>query len=103
MKQIRSRFRLITMLLVCAFLLTTVLCAGSVLKTAGITLSSLFSADVPGLSVPPKPSVIPEPSVTPDTLPGSEAVSASPETAPSVSESPQTDNTPDPEYNVFGL
>ena len=32
MKQMRSRFRFLTLLLVCGFLLTLVLCAGSILK-----------------------------------------------------------------------
>ena len=33
MKQMRSRFRLLTLLLACAFLLAVVLCTGHVLKT----------------------------------------------------------------------
>ena len=40
MKQMRSRFRLLTLLIVCAFLLTVVLCTGHILKTTGISLSS---------------------------------------------------------------
>ena len=97
MKQMRSRFRLITLLLVCAFLLTTVLCAGSVLKTAGITLSSLSS--LPVLS----PVAVPESSGTPDLFPDSESTpdpSGSPSAEPTF---PGTDNPPSPEYNVFGL
>ena len=50
MKQMRSRFRLLTLLIVCAFLVTVVLCTGHVLKTAGISLSSL-SLPLPGISV----------------------------------------------------
>ena len=97
MKQMRSRFRLITLLLVCAFLLTTVLCAGSVLKSAGITLSSLSS--LPVLS----PAAIPESSGTPDLFLDSESTpdpSGSPSAEPTP---PGTDNPPSPEYNVFGL
>ena len=56
MKQMRSRFRLLTLLIVCAFLLTFVLCTGHILKTTGISLSSL-SLPVPGLSASPDPSV----------------------------------------------
>ena len=41
MKQMRSRFRLITLLLVCAFLLVLAVCSGTALKAAGITLDSL--------------------------------------------------------------
>ena len=40
MKLMRSRFRLIALLLACVFLLTAVVCAASVLKQAGVTLPS---------------------------------------------------------------
>jgi len=93
MKQMRSRFRLIGLLLVCAFLLTFVLCAGSVLKTAGFSLSSLPSIPVISGTDSPLPSV----TLTEDASP------VPPETTVSESPSPGTDNTPVPEYNVFGL
>ena len=68
MKQMRSRFRLLTLLIVCAFLLTVVLCTGHVLKTTGVSLSSL-SLPVPGLSASPDPSVSPESSPSPESTP----------------------------------
>ena len=90
MKQMRTRFRLITLLLACGFLLTLALCAGTVLKTAGITLPSLSSV-----------------SSTPDPLPSAAAPSLSPVPSgtpgPSDSALPENDSTPVPEYNIFGL
>ena len=96
MKQMRSRFRLLTLLLVCAFLLTVVLCAGSVLRTAGITFASLSSLTVVSQTAPPDSSVPPDhsPDPAPTTLPEN--------TSPG-NTLPGTDNSPDPEYNVFGL
>ena len=97
MKQMRSRFRLITLLLACSFLLVTILCVGSALKASHISLSSLFSMkpDIgivsPSLSVSPELSPGPEPSPFPSESPLTENAS------------PGTDNSPDPEYNVFGL
>ena len=93
MKQMRSRFRLITLLLVCGFLLTLALCGGSIIKTTGFTLPSLPSLPLISGTVTPDPSAspagdaTPAPSVSP--LPGSS--------------SPAPDNSPVPEYNVFGL
>lgn len=102
MKQMRSRFRLLTLLVVCAFLLTIVLCTGHVLKTAGISLSSL-SLPLPGISASPDPSVSSDASVSPDA-------SLAPEGTPdpwagfSVENTPAgTDNPPEEEYNVVGL
>ena len=97
MNQLRSRFRLITLLLACAFLLTLVLCTANVLKAAGVTLSSLSSLPFIGGSPSPGPSVSPDSS--PDTVltPGPAV------TIPSGNIFPETDNTPDPEYNVEGL
>lgn len=97
MKQMRSRFRLITLLLVCAFLLTLVLCTGKVLKTAGISLTSLPSVQDFGLSASPQPSV------SPDAFPGLNEAPALPEPTPAGNDSPGTDNTPEQEYNVTGL
>ena len=96
MKQMRSRFRLLTFLLACAFLLTLILCAGSVLRSAGITLASLSSLPpVSGTSAP-------DSSVSPELSPGAETISA-PEETPAGSSLPGTDISPEPEYNVFGL
>ena len=97
MKQMRSRFRLLTLLLACAFLLALVLCAGGVLKTAGVTLDSLSS--LPVLSVSPSP----DPSASPEISPEAGSASPMPDETPSPSVSPGTDNSPEPEYNVFGL
>ena len=96
MKQMRSRFRLLTLLIVCAFLLTVVLCTGHVLKTTGVSLSSL-SLPVPGLSASPDPSVSPESSPSPESTPDPWA-GFSVENTP-----PRTDNPPEEEYNVLGL
>ncbi len=97
MKQMRSRFRLLTLLLACAFLLTLVLCAGKTLKTAGITLDTLLS--------PTAASGTPQPdsSVTPDPWFGAITVTDAPDTTPAGSEPPGTDNPPPAEYNLFGL
>lgn len=97
MKQMRSRFRLITLLLACAFLLATVLCVGNALKAANISLADLLALKPAGGNVSPSPSGSPELSPGPDySLTPSE--SPLPENA-----FPGTDNSPVPEYNVFGL
>ena len=96
MKQMRSRFRLITLLLACAFLLTLVLCTGNALKTAGITLPSL--SGLPGAG-----SGNPSSSDLPEFSPGEETTPAPSETFPDISYLPETDNSPEPEYNIFGL
>ena len=100
MKQMRSRFRLLTLLMACAFLLTLAVCTGNALKTAGVSLSSLLQpSSLPG-TVAADPSVSPDsPAETPaapdpsdDAVPGSfrEFFLG-------------TDNTPVPEYNTEGL
>ena len=96
MKQMRSRFRLLTLLIVCAFLVTVVLCTGHVLKTEGISLSSL-SLPLPGISASPYPSVSPEASLPPESTPDPWA-GFSVENTP-----PGTDNPPEDEHNVLGL
>ncbi len=101
MKQMRSRFRLITLLLVCAFLLTLVLSTGNVLKSAGITLPSLSS--LPGVSASPDPSVSPDITSSPEASPDMESTPAPAENLPSESILQETDITPVPEYNIFGL
>ena len=93
MKQMRSRFRLITLLLVCGFLLALAVCTGNALKTAGVSLSSL---PVIG-EASPAPSVFPSPS------PAEESPPLPAETPSGGSVSPATDIFTDPEYNVFGL
>ena len=92
MKLMRSRFRLISLLLVCAFLLTVICCAASGLKRAGIDIRSLTNA---------QPSVSPAAETSSSPVPSGETPS---------DESPQAENntdgaTPNPEseYNVFGL
>ena len=98
MKQLRSRFRLISLLLACVFLLTLALCAGTALKTAGITLASLPSLPVIGGSSPS-----PDLSASPSVSPGGEPTSAPSEAVPDGTLPPGTDISPDPEYNVYGL
>ena len=96
MKQMRSRFRLITLLLVCAFLLTLALCAGSALKTAGITLSSI-SSDMTSIvdTFAAGTSASPETASTEETTPVPSDVL--PEEFPL----PGADNSPVPEYNDY--
>ena len=74
MKQMRSRFRLLTLLLVCAFFLVFVVCAGNVLRIAGVSLSSLSALPLVGVSASPDKNGLPE-----------------------------TDNTTDSQYNIVGL
>ena len=97
MKQMRSRFRLISLLLACAFLLTAAVCTGTVLKTAGITLQSLIALPASLVSVSPDPSASNGFSPDPETTPAPSGLPAA------EIETPGTDNTPEPEYNVFGL
>ena len=97
MKQMRSRFRMITLLLVCAFLLTMSLCAGSALRSAGITLSSFSPSALIDEIIPENPSVSPDASLE-----------VSPAPAPSEAFSQETpfpdpDSSPNPEYYTFGL
>ena len=114
MKQMRSRFRLLTLLLACAFLVTLAVCAGSALKAAGITLSSLIpSPAVPGTETPePDASPAVQGTETPE-LSDSPAVTPGPDAAPAPSDgSPlgsfrdwfqTTDTPPVTEYNLTGL
>ena len=97
MKQMRSRFRFLTLLLVCAFLLTAVLCAGSLLKTAGITLPPLPGTGS-GTDIPPAAEETPA-----ETLPPVVPETALPEADSPGVDSPGTDNPPETEYNLFGL
>ena len=100
MKQMRSRFRLITLLLVCAFLLTLSLCAGNALKTAGISFASLSIHSVTGVTASPDVSAVPDVSPADEPTPAPSGISED------ESPLPGTDNSPVPEYNnynVYGL
>jgi len=106
MKQMRSRFRLITLVLACAFLLVLVLCTGRVLKETGFSLSSLPALPQSLVSATPDPVASPEtisPSVSPDISPDADMTPVPPDSVPSESTLPETDNSPAPEYNLFGL
>lgn len=100
MKQMRSRFRFLTLLLVCGFLLALVLCAGNLLKTAGISLPRLPSAAVSPSPLPAGESAEPAPPAPEGTLSPSSPLTEDPamETV-----SPGTDNLTQTEYNLFGL
>ena len=92
MKLMRSRFRLIALLLACVFLLTAVVCTASVLKQAGVTVPAVQQILPASESPSPEASPAgeetnPEPSVTPENENASE----------------ETDIQPDSEYNIFGL
>lgn len=84
MKLMKSRFRLISLLLLCFFLLTALLCTGASLKAAGVVLPKLNGL-LPASPSPPAES----PGETPSASPAS----------------PPPDGTPEPQadYNVFGL
>jgi len=100
MKQMRSRFRLITLLLVCAFLLALSLCVGNTLKTAGISFSSISIQSITGVTSSPEVSVSPAVSPAGESTPEPSALPAD------SSPLPGTDNLPVQEYNdynVFGL
>lgn len=91
MKLMRSRFRLITLLLACVFLLTAVVCTASVLKQTGVTVPAvqqiLPASESPSETSPAREETAPEPSGNPDNENNSE----------------ETDIQPDSEYNIFGL
>ncbi len=97
MKQMRSRFRMITLLLVCAFLLTLSLCAGNALRSAGITLSSFSPSDLIDEIIPVNPSV------SPDAFPEADSSPAPSEAIQQETPFPDSDISPNPEYNIFGL
>lgn len=96
MKQMRSRFRLLTLLLVCAFFLVFVVCAGNVLRNAGVSLSSLSALPLVGVSASPE-AVLPSDTSSAETP----ADSATP--SPDKNGLPETDNTTDSQYNIVGL
>lgn len=93
MKQMRSRFRLITLLLVCGFLLTLAVCTGTALKKAGISLSvSPFNS-----------TASPAPSVSPSSSPAQSLSPGLSETPAGATVSPVTDIFTNQEYNTTGL
>ena len=100
MKLMRSRFRLIFLLLTCVFLMTAVACAASALKQAGIQLPSVQQVLRPSSSPASEESVTVSPpaSETDQNLPSEET--DVPETDMPLKE---TDIPTDSEYNIFGL
>ena len=101
MKQLRSRLRLITLLLFCAFVLAVTLCAGAALRTGRFRLPSLSALSLPASSSPASPSVPPEGNVTP--APGESEAPAQASPSPEENETPGDAVSPDPVYNTFGL
>ena len=96
MKLLRSRFRLITLLLACLFLLAAIICTASALKQAGIVLPSVQQV------LPASPSHSPEPSPAVEEEKEEEPPVSS--EIPAVENLPgETDIRPDSEYNIFGL
>ena len=95
MKLMRSRFRLLALLMACVFFLAAVFCAARLLKDSGISLSSVPSSltDVIRTVLPAVSSAPPDGG---QTLAPSDP--ASPETP-----APGDVISPDPVYNVFGL
>ena len=92
MKRMRSRFRLISLLLACIFLLTAVVCTGSVLKQAGIALPVV--QQVLPVAESPAPEVSP---------PDEKVVTTPPEAAEDEKLPEEATIQPDSEYNLFGL
>ena len=92
MKLMRSRFRLIALLLACVILLTAAVCTASVLKQAGVTVPAVHQ--VLPVSGSPSPEASPA---------DAETTPAPSQDAPDETGTPGTDNTPVSEYNLFGL
>ena len=92
MKLMRSRFRLIALLLACVFLLTAVVCTASVLKQAGVSMTAVQQ-------------ILPNPeSPSPEASPAGEETTPDPSGTPvNENASEETDIQPDSEYNIFGL
>ena len=90
MKQTRSRFRLITLLTACVFLLTAVFCVVSALRSAGI------SVPLPGIKPAPTAASSPEAPSPAET----DALITPPSDSPA---DPEMTTAPDQEYNRFGL
>lgn len=98
MKQMRSRFRLITLLLVCAFFLALVLCTGSALKEANISISTITTEATSTFD-----NYWPASSVSPDASPANEITPAPSGSLPVESVQPGNDSFPEQVYNTQGL
>lgn len=96
MKLMRSRFRLLSLLVLCAFAVTAVLCIGSGLKEAGISIPS--SVPLPVVLQTSVPAETSSPSVSPG-----EAAPVTAGPGPGEKELPGDAISPEPEYNLFGL
>ena len=92
MKLMRSRFRLISLLLTCVFLLTAVICTVAVLKQAGVSVPAVQQVLTESESSSPEPSP-PDGKMTPEP----------PEVAEDENIPEETTIQPDSEYNIFGL
>ena len=107
MKKMRSRFRFITLVLACSFLLAIVICTVNVLKSTGVSipdLSSLPNVFAPVSPEPEKaPDVSPVPEESPGDVPGPGSTPVPASVRPDDAVSPGTDILPNPEYNPFGL
>ena len=90
MKLTRSRFRLISLLTACVFLLTAVFCTVAALRSAGVSVHLPGSLSMPAASSSPEAP----------TAAGTDAASPLPSDAPS---DPEMTTAPDQEYNLFGL
>lgn len=100
MKLMRSRFRLISLLLTCVFLLTAVVCAASALRQAGIALPSVSQV----IPIPGSPSSDASPaSSSPEVSPAEEEATPVPSETPGENIPGETTIQPDSEYNIFGL
>ena len=91
MKIMRSRFRLISLLLTCVFLLTAVVCAVTALKQAGVALPSVQQVLQASDSPPPEAS------------PSAEESTPAPDPSGDENDSEEATIQPDSEYNIFGL
>lgn len=95
MKLMRSRFRLLALLVACAFFLAAVFCAAKLLRDSGISLSSVHSSLTNVIR-----TVLPAVS----SSPADDAQTPAP-SEPTAPETPAPGDaiSPDPVYNVFGL
>ena len=103
MKLLRSRFRLISLLLTCVFLLTALVCTVTALKQAGVPLPSVQQVLQPSSSPAADAAATPSPQSTDQTIPSEET--GIPETVSPETDAPlkETDIPTDSEYNIYGL
>ena len=88
MKLTRSRFRLISLLTACVFLLTVVFCTVAALRSAGVSVRLPGTLPVPtAVSSPEAPA----------------AETDAPLLPADASSDPEMTTAPDQEYNLFGL